>query len=133
MIRLISRQMHGLLTDYPYVVVNLAAPYLFGFGDVPSAVLATRIFAAIILFGSLLTRAEWGLFRVVPYKVHLVLDATLGLVVVASPWLFGFADNTNAKLFAIAAGVFGIVAGTFSKTDEMPAGQIRAAEGSGRP
>lgn len=127
MIRLISRQLHGVLTDYPYVVVNLAAPYLFGFSNVPSAVLATRIFAAIILFGSLLTRAEWGLFRVVPYRLHLLLDATLGLFVVASPWVFGFADVPAAKFFAIAAGIFGIGAGTLSKTDEMPAGKVRAS------
>ena len=128
MLPLIPRPLHGWLTDYPYVLVNLAAPYLFGFSQVPSAVLATRIFAGIILVGSLLTRAEWGLARVVPYKMHLLLDATLGLFVVASPWIFGFSDVSAARNFAIVAGLFGILAGTCSKTDEMPAVKIRATD-----
>ena len=119
MIRLLSRQMHGILTDYPYVLIVGASPYLFGFADVPSAVLATRLLAGTILLSSLLTRAEWGLFRVMPYKFHLVLDVLGGVTALASPWLFGFSGNRNATVFAIGAGIFGLFAGLCSKTEDM--------------
>ena len=116
----ISRPMHGILTDYPYVLlVGLVGPALVGASGTP--LLVFRGAALFILLQSLITRAEWGLFRVMPYKIHLVLDVVGGLGVLGSPWLLGFADQPGPKWFAVVAGLFGIGAGTLSKTDEMPA------------
>ena len=119
MIPILSRFMHGLLTDYPYVIlVGLVGPALVG--ATGTALLVFRAAALFILVMSLLTRAEWGLVRVIPYKAHLVLDVLGGLTVLASPWVFGFADQPGPKWLAVVAGLFGIGAGTLSKTDEMP-------------
>lgn len=119
MIPIFSRFMHGLVTDYPYVIsVGLVGPALLGATGTP--LLVFRGAALFILVMSLLTRAEWGAIRVMPYKVHLILDVLGGVSVLASPWLFNFVDRPE-KWFAVAAGLFGIGAGTLSKTDEMPA------------
>ena len=120
MIPILSRKLHGLLTDYPYVVLVFLAPTLVGFSDVAPAVLLCRVLPLAILGASLLTRAEWGLIRVVPFKIHLLLDALVGLFALLSPWLFGFSDHAAARNALIVIGLFGIGAGLFSKPEEMP-------------
>ena len=105
--------MHGILTDYPYIATVSSAPTLFGFEDEKAAVMATRVFSGTILASSILTRAEWGWLRVMPYKTHLGLDVMGGVGALAAPWLFGFSHNEKARNTFIAMGIFGILAGTF--------------------
>ena len=73
----------------------------------------------MILVASLTTRAEWGLIRVMPHKLHLLADVVVGLFAVLSPFLFGFADHHVARNALIVFGPFGIMAGTLSPSDEM--------------
>ena len=115
----ISRKVHGL-TDYSYVPSILAAPRAVGFEDEPGAVRATRLLASGILVSSLFTRAEWGLFKRMPYRDHLALDTLGGLAALASPWLFGFSHNKKARNALLFFGFFGLLAGNLSKPEEMP-------------
>lgn len=117
----ISRPMHGLLTDYPYVAAVSTAPETVGFADeAPVAAALYRVMAGAILASSLFTRAEWGLVRVMPYKAHLALDAGVGLFALTAPWLFGFAQHQRARNTFLAMGIVGLAAGTMSRRDEMP-------------
>lgn len=116
----ISRPLHGVLTDYPYVALTAAAPDIAGFADDKTATTVCRALTGTILLSSLLTRAEWGVFRVMPYKAHLVLDLLGGLTALSAPWLFGFAHNERARNTFLVMGVFGIIAGTMSDEAEMP-------------
>jgi hypothetical protein len=70
----ISRQQHGL-ADYSYIPLTLALPKLAGFENEKNAVLLTRLIAGNVTLSTLFTRAEWGVFRVLPFKAHLALDA----------------------------------------------------------
>ncbi|MGI4872565.1 MAG: hypothetical protein ACRYFX_15485 [Janthinobacterium lividum] len=115
----ISRKQHGF-TDYSYIPLALALPKLAGFADENAAVTMTRVLAGNILAGSLFTRAEWGLVKVLPFKTHLVLDVAVGLLAGSSPWLFGFAKNKAARNSFLLLAAFGILAGTLSKPEEMP-------------
>lgn len=116
----ISRPQHGF-TDYSYIPLAAAAPSLFGFEEEEKAAWLARGLSSGILASSLLTRAEWGLVRVMPYKAHLVLDAAVGVFALSAPWLFGFAANKRARNTFLVLGTFGILAGTLSKPEEMPA------------
>ena len=116
----LSRPMHGILTDYPYIATVSSAPTLFGFEDEKAAVAATRFFSGTILASSILTRAEWGWLRVMPYKAHLALDVMGGMGALAAPWVLGFSKNEKARNTFIAMGIFGILAGTLSRPEEMP-------------
>ena len=116
----ISRRQHGF-TDYSYVPLALAIPKLAGFEDEKKAVTMTRILAGNILVGSLFTRAEWGLFKKLSFKTHLVLDVAVGTLAGSSPWLLGFAKNKAARNSFLLLATFGILAGTLSKPEEMPA------------
>ena len=116
----ISRQMHGLLTDYPYVLIVGIAPFWLGFRDQHAPATLCFILAGMILLTSLVTRAEWGLVRVLPYKLHLLADVVVGLFALLSPFLFGFADHPVPRNALMVFGLFGIMAGTLSRSGEMP-------------
>lgn len=46
------------------------------------------------------------LARIIPTKVHAALDYAAGILLIASPWLFGFADeSTAATWIAVLAGI----------------------------
>ncbi|RYE31209.1 MAG: hypothetical protein EOP42_10935 [Sphingobacteriaceae bacterium] len=114
----ISRKTHGF-TDYSYIPLALTAPVLFDFEDDERARLAGKIQAGSILLSTLFTRAEWGLFKTMSYKKHLIIDVAVGVFSVAAPWLFGFSENKKARnAFLILSG-FNFSAGLLSKPEEM--------------
>ena len=117
----ISRKMHGLITDYPYVALVSTAPETVGFKDDKTATALCRTLAGGVLTSSLLTRAEWGAVPVISFKTHLFLDVANSLLAASAPWLFGFAGNKRARNFFLVAGAFGIAAGLLSQPQEMPA------------
>lgn len=117
---LITRKQHGF-TDYSYVPLVAAAPSLVGFTNEKTATQLTRVLSGSILASSLLTRAEWGLLKVLPYKAHLTADTAVGALALSAPWLFGFAANKRARNTFLVMGAFGLMAGLFSKPEGMPA------------
>jgi len=99
--------------DYGSAIVFLVAPWIFLFDHVIEAKWVSVIIGALILLISLLTRYEAGLLRIIPLRVHLAADILVGLFLVLSPWLMGFADQTF--LFHVFMGVVSIILGTFTK------------------
>jgi hypothetical protein len=89
---LIPTRVHGVL-DYIVGLLLIAAPFVFGFayGGEETYVPVSLGIAALVY--SLLTRYELGLIRIIPMPAHLVIDFCSGLLLAASPWLFGFADK----------------------------------------
>jgi hypothetical protein len=90
--RFISTRTHGVL-DYLTGLLLLAAPYALGFADGTAAQYLPQTLGAALIGAALLTDYELGLIRVIPMSVHLTLDLAAGALLVASPWLFGFADR----------------------------------------
>ena len=91
--RLIPTRIHGVL-DYLMGLLLIAAPWIFGFADEGNAArLVPAVLGAGVILYSLVTRYELGLAGLIPMAVHLGLDAGGGLLLAASPWLFGFADR----------------------------------------
>lgn len=115
----ILRKQHGY-TDYSYIPAVLMAPEILGFEDEETAKLLCRVMSANVLLSSLFTRAEWGLFKVMPYKTHLILDFSVGAFSLAAPWVFGFSKNKKARNAFLAMGLFGLSAALLSKPEEMP-------------
>ncbi len=116
----ITRVQHGF-TDYSYIPLVASAPHLVGFTHNRPATTLCYVLSSSILASSLVTRAEWGAYKVMPYQAHLVLDVVGGLTALTAPWLFGFAEDRRARNTFLAAGIFGLLAGLLSKPEEMPA------------
>lgn len=92
MLKVIPTNIHGVI-DYLTGVALLAAPYLFGFADGTAAQWVPTIIGLLIIGQSLMTQYELSLAKIIPMPTHLMLDAGTGVLLAASPWLFGFADR----------------------------------------
>ena len=108
--RFISTQIHGVL-DYLSAVLLIAAPWLFGFEDVTTAKWVAVIAGVLILLMSIFTKYELGMIRSIPMATHLSIDVVTGVVLAASPWIFGFAESVFwphllIGLLEIGAGIF---------------------------
>lgn len=114
----ISRPLHGV-AEVTYIPAVALAPKLGGFEDDETATMLCRAIAGMGLVSSLLTRAEWGVVRVVPFKVHLALDAVTGLLALSAPKLFGFSNNTRARNAFILMGLTALVVSALTQPDEM--------------
>jgi hypothetical protein len=91
--RLIPTRIHGVL-DYLVGLLLVAAPWLFGFAEGGAETYVPVALGLGALAYSVFTDYELGLVRRLPMPTHLMLDLGSGLLLAASPWLFGFADGT---------------------------------------
>jgi hypothetical protein len=110
--RLIPTRMHAVM-DYVAGVVLIAAPWIFGFSDDSTAATVISVAAGIAMIGmSAVTAYEGGfLAHAIPMRMHLMADALVGIVLIASPWVFGFADEgANAWAPFVIIGAFELVA-----------------------
>lgn len=90
--RFIPTRVHGIL-DYLVGALLAASPWLFGFDrGGPETWVPVALGAGAILY-SLVTDYELGLYRGISMRTHLALDMASGLLLAASPWLFGFSDH----------------------------------------
>ena len=88
--RFVTKQIHAYL-DYPVALALIALPFLLGLGESNPLALhlsvATGI-AALIL--TILTDHQLGVVRVIPYKVHLIVDFAVGVIFAFAPILLSF-------------------------------------------
>jgi hypothetical protein len=89
---IIPTRVHGIL-DYLMGVLLIAAPWLLGFADNRAAMAIMVVLGLGAIVYSLITDYELAVARILPMHVHLWLDLMAGVLLVASPWLFGFADR----------------------------------------
>ena len=116
--RILSTYIHGIL-DYIVGVALIMAPSIFGFSELGGpAVLLPRVLGAAAILFSVLTNYEWGVVKVIPMRVHLIVDFLSGTLLAASPWLFGFADEPrNVWAPHVVMGVMEIVVVLMSQTE----------------
>lgn len=91
--RILSTRVHGVL-DYVVGLLLIVAPWLLGFADGGAETWVPVVLGVAALGLSVFTDYELGLVRRIPMPTHLMVDLGSGLLLAASPWLFGFADGT---------------------------------------
>lgn len=111
--QVIPTRIHGMI-DYATGVLLLAAPYLFGFADGSAAQWVPMLLGIATIGASLMTRYELGVYGLIPMPMHLMLDGATAIFLIASPWLFGFADRIYWP--HVMVGVFELVIGALSRT-----------------
>lgn len=90
-IRFVTRTVHAYL-DYPVALALMGLPVILGLGaENPMALWLSVITGAAAFVLTLLTDHHLGVWRVLPYKFHLAVDLTVGIVFLLAPSLFGFA------------------------------------------
>jgi hypothetical protein len=121
-LQFIPTKVHGAL-DYIVAIALLFAPMIFGFKEVGGAAVAIpMVLGAGLLLYSILTNYEWGVFKVINMRYHLIIDTIAASLLALSPFLFGFSDEApNAWLPHIVVGITVLIVVLCSKT--APAAQ----------
>lgn len=100
--KILSPRIHGYL-DYILVALFLLAPTFFGMSNVPSAI--SYALAAIHLTETILTAFPMGLVDLIPFTIHGASEFLISFVLMAMPWVAGFAAEASARSFFVGAGI----------------------------
>ena len=91
--RFIPTKFHAPL-DYIVGAALIAAPWIFQFSEHTAATIVPVVLGIGLIAYSLITDYELGVWKVAPMAVHNLLDIAAGAVLAASPFIFGFADES---------------------------------------
>jgi hypothetical protein len=81
------------MLDYLIGALLIVAPWIFDFANGGPEQWVPVILGAGVILYSLMTDYELGVMKAIPMQMHLMLDIAGGIVLAASPWVFGFADT----------------------------------------
>lgn len=94
----------GLITKNTHALINYAigllltfSPWLFDFDAGGIATCLPWLSGLIIIFYTLIGDHKFGTVGGLSFKLTIIIDAVIGLVIAVSPWLFGFADYASAS------------------------------------
>jgi VIT1/CCC1 family predicted Fe2+/Mn2+ transporter len=114
---------HGLY-EYLAGALLVAAPLLLDF-DAGAATAVSILAGVALIFLTATTTSSTSLVNQVPLPVHILVDYALVAVLIASPFLFGFSDESTPTAIFIAGGVLHLLIsiGTrYRKEDEVERG-----------
>jgi hypothetical protein len=90
--RFIPTKVHGVM-DYLVGILLMASPWIFEFDHGGMETWIPVILGVGALVYSVMTDYELGLTRTLSMRTHLNLDLISGILLAASPWIFGFANH----------------------------------------
>lgn len=108
-LRFVTKTVHAYL-DYTVAIALIALPFVLGLGATSPLALWLSVgtgIAAFIL--TLLTDHNLGVLRVLPYSLHLIVDAAVGVVFLAAPFALGFSGLDAAYYWINGAAVLVVV------------------------
>jgi hypothetical protein len=127
--RFISPRIHGML-DYAVAAALIAVPLVLDFAA--SSVIAATLSVAAglgLAVYSLLTDYSAGVRDLIPWRMHLTLDAVAAVALLAAPFVLGFGGIARGFYVTVAVAVLAVVATTQLETDTAP----EPAQGPARP
>lgn len=120
--RFLSSKVHTIIG----LVVGIAlllAPEIFGFSDNTAASVVARAVGIFVIISELITTSQISPLKLVPMRVHLMLDYLTGIFLALSPWLFGFSgSSTNEWVPHLIVGILivGYALMTNPETNDTP-------------
>jgi hypothetical protein len=94
---------HGVL-EYVAGVLLIAAPFVLSF-DSDTATGISVAAGVVVLVVTASTAMSTGLIKSIPVPAHVILDYALALLLIASPFVFGFDDDGSATPFFLVLGI----------------------------
>jgi hypothetical protein len=95
--------LHGTL-EYAAGVLCIAAPFAFMF-QAGAATAVAIVLGVVFLFVAAISETPVSLIKQLPVAAHVALDFVVVAALIATPFVFGFSDETNPTAFFIALGV----------------------------
>lgn len=111
--------------DYLVGIVLIAAPWLFDFARGGAETWVPVILGAGAIIYSLMTNYEYSMSRTISMRTHLTLDLCSGILLAASPWLFGFHEYVYLPHLIVGIAEIGasLMTVTTSSTETSVSGQ----------
>jgi hypothetical protein len=104
-----NKTLHAYL-DYPVAIGLMMMPIVLGLGAVnPLAFWLSVATGAAALLLTLFTDHQFGLVRIIPYKLHLAVDFMVGVAFVAAPFVLGFTGLEATYYWVLGATVLVVV------------------------
>ncbi len=86
--KFVTKHIHAYL-DYPVAIALIGLPFILGLGMSNPIALYLSVITGIAAFLlTMFTDHHLGIYRIIPYKGHLIVDALGGLTFVLAPILF---------------------------------------------
>jgi len=113
-VKIFSRRAHGVV-DYALVVAFLSAPTALGFTGGPRTLSYSLAFLHLVI--TAFSSFPPGGLPFLPYRFHSAIELTVGLFLVVSPWILGFADQFTARSCFLLLGALMMVIAVFTDFD----------------
>lgn len=119
--RFVTKTVHAWL-DYPVALALVALPFLLGLGGShPLALAISPIVGVAAFLLAVFTDHHLGLVRVLPYKLHLAVDLTVGLLFLVLPLALGFSGLDATYYWLNGAAVVTVIALSTPETEPASA------------
>lgn len=115
---LIPSKFHGVL-DYAVAATLIVTPLILGFEGV-AKYLAIAGGLGLLIY-SLITDYSVSARKLLPFRLHLILDFVAAVALTAAPFLFGFTGLEKAFYLVIGISVIAVVLITNPETDTVKA------------
>jgi len=107
--KFVTKKIHAFI-DYPVALALIVLPFLLGLGSSNPLALQLSVAVGIAAFAlTLLTNHETGLIKVIPYKVHLLVDFLVAIVFIAAPFALSFEGLDAYYYWANGLAVLAVV------------------------
>lgn len=94
---------HGLI-EYAAGVLLIIAPFLFGFDSGAAQAFSIIVGVALITFTAS-SDLPTSLMNQIPKPIHVAVDYVVAVLLIASPFIFGYSNETAPTVFFIALGL----------------------------
>jgi len=118
--KILTPALHGLL-DYAAAAGLIVLPFLLDLGATSQLATWLSVVAGIGLVAySLVTDYAFGVFRVLSFRLHLMLDVAAAVVFLAAPFVFGWSGLALGYYPVMGFGVLAVVALSTTGRDVVP-------------
>lgn len=107
--KFITKKIHAFL-DYPVALALMVLPFLLGLGESNPLALYLSVATGVAAFIlTVLTDHQLGLVKVISYKMHLIVDLTVAVVFIITPFVFSFEGLDAYYYWLNGAAVLSVV------------------------
>jgi drug/metabolite transporter (DMT)-like permease len=125
--KLISSKTHTYI-GWVVGVVLVVAPWIFQFDEVSPAKWSAILVGLFIIVNEAVTTSPSSPMKIVPMRVHIMLDVVTGIFLALTPFLFQFSDeDANSWVPHIVVGI--LIAGYALVTDTSDASDAAGTDG----
>ena len=122
--------LHGLL-EYIAGAALIVLPFVLSY-ESGTAKAVSIVLGVLLIFIAAASAGPAGLSKSIPVAVHVLLDYVLVAVLIASPFLFGFSDETEPTAVFIGLGILHLLVSVATRFTKPAPGEEKKGRKRGK-